>query len=119
MRFEAQTITVRDQYNVAHRLPAMAQQGKLEWATDEGLRCLLYKGKHGEIRIPGLLWMLCDAAFAQGFWHGRAVLLEREDGDWFVLTDQEFTHLIAQELPTTLPAAAIAPWKRASSSAGA
>jgi len=92
--------------------PALAQQGTLDWTTDEELRCWLYKGKHGEIRLPGLLWVSCDAAFAQGFWHGRASMLEREDGDWFVLTDQEFTQLIAQELPTTLPTAAIAPWKR-------
>ena len=93
-------------------LPALAQQGTLDWTTDEELRCWLYKGKHGEIRLPGLLWVSCDAAFAQGFWHGRAVLLEHEDEEWYVLTDGEFTRLIAQELPTTLPAAAIAPWKR-------
>ncbi len=93
-------------------LPARAQQGTLDWTTDEELRCWLYKGKHGEIRLPGLLWVSCDAAFAQGFWHGRALLLEREDGEWYVLTDGEFTRLIAQELPTKLPTAAIAPWKR-------
>jgi len=58
------------------------------------------------------MWTVCDAAFAQGFWRGRALMLEREDGNWYVLTDQEFTHLIAQELPALLPAPAIAPWKR-------
>jgi hypothetical protein len=40
------------------------------------------------------------------------LLLEREDGEWYVLTDGEFTDLIAQQLPTKLPAAATAPWKR-------
>ena len=92
--------------------PALAQQGTLDWTTDEELRCWLYKGKHGEIRLPGLLWVSCDAAFAQGFWHGRALLLEREDGEWYVLTDGEFTDLIDQQLPTMIPAAAIASWKR-------
>jgi len=56
--------------------------------------------------------MYCDAAFAQGFQRGRELLLQHEDGDWYVLTDQEFTHLIAQYLPAMLPAGAVASWKR-------
>jgi hypothetical protein len=94
-------------------LPARARpQASPDWTTDGDFGCLRYKGKKGEIRIPGVVWMGCDAAFAQGFWRGRALMCQHEDGDWFVLTDQEFTHLIAQELPASLPAVAIAPWKR-------
>ena len=33
-------------------------------------------------------------------------------GDGPILTDQEFTSLLARELPTTLPEGAIASWKR-------
>ena len=94
-------------------LPAMAQpQDQSDWTVDEDFNFLRYKGQRGEIRIPGALWMGCDAAFAQGFWRGRVLMCEREDGNWFVLTDQEFTHLIDQHLPAGLPAVAIAPWKR-------
>jgi hypothetical protein len=39
-------------------------------------------------------------------------MLEREDGNWCILTDQEFTSLIARELLATLPEGAVAPWKR-------
>ena len=93
-------------------LPARAQQGTWSGLPMRSSAAGSTKASTGEIRLPGLLWVSCDAAFAQGFWHGRASMLEREDGDWFVLTDQEFTQLIAQELPTKLPTAAIAPWKR-------
>src|SRR5712691_10196155 len=94
-------------------LPTMAQpKGHPDWTIDETFGELLYNGKLGEIRIPGVMWMRCDAAFAQGFWRGRALMLEHEDGNWVLLTDQEFTDLIAQELPAGLPAVAIAPWKQ-------
>jgi hypothetical protein len=73
---------------------------------------LLYKGKPGEIHVPGMIWMYCDAAFAQGFRCGRELMLQHEDGDWYMLTDQEFTALIAQHLPANLPAMTLAPWKR-------
>ena len=93
--------------------PAVAQpSASPDWTIDKDFGCLCYKGQHGEMRITGVMWMYGDAAFAQGFWRGRALMLEREDGDWYILTDQEFTHLIAQELPATLPAVAIDPWKR-------
>ena len=95
-------------------LPAITQpqQTTSDWTIDEDFEFLRYKGQRGEIRIPGILWMGCDAAFAQGFWRGRALMRKHEDGDWYVLTDQEFTELLAQELPADLPAVAIAPWKR-------
>ena len=97
----------------AEPLPAIARpQASPDWTIGGDFREWLYKGKKGEIRIPGVMWTVCDAAFAQGFWRGRALMLEREDGNWYVLTDQEFTHLIAQELPALLPTPAIAPWKR-------
>ena len=93
--------------------PARARpQASPDWTTDGDFGCLRYKGKKGEIRIPGVVWMGCDAAFAQGFWRGCALMCQHKDGDWFVLTDGEFTHLIAQELPASLPAVAIALWKR-------
>ncbi len=101
------------QAHTTEPLPARAYpQASTDWTTDGDFGCLRYKGKKGAIRIPGVLWMGCDAAFAQGFWRGRALMCQHEDGDWFVLPDQEFTHLIAQELPASLPAVAIAPWKR-------
>jgi hypothetical protein len=91
---------------------AVPPQGQLDWTISEEFGDLRYKGKPREIRIPGTIWMYCDAAFAQGFQRGRELMLEREDGEWFILTDQEFTALISQQLPADLPAAAIAPWKR-------
>ncbi len=101
------------QVSITEPLPTMAQpQGHPDWTIDETFGELRYQGKFGEIRIPGVMWMSCDAAFAQGFWRGRALMLEHEDGNWVLLTDQEFTDLIAQELPAGLPAAAIAPWKQ-------
>ncbi len=87
-------------------------QGIADWTTDSPTGHLLYKGKLGEIRIPGMMWMYGNAAFAQGFQCGRELLLERGDGRWSVLSDQQFTHLITQHLPAGLPAIAIDPWKQ-------
>ena len=83
-----------------------------DWTIGKDFGELLYQGKPGEIRVPGMIWMCCDAAFAQGFQRGRELILQHEDGDWYVLTDQEFTALIAQHLPANLPLEALAPWKR-------
>src|SRR5712692_5431029 len=91
---------------------AIMPQGQPDWTIGKDFGELLYQGKPGEIRVPGMIWMYCDAAFAQGFQCGRELMLKREDGDWYVLTDQEFTALIAQHLPADLPAMALAPWKR-------
>ena len=94
-------------------LPAMARpQISPDWTVDEDFGFLRYQGQYGEVRIPGTIWIYCDAAFAQGFQRGRELLLEHEDGDWYILTDQEFTQHIAQHLPASLPAGAIAPWKQ-------
>ncbi|HYT36321.1 MAG TPA: hypothetical protein VEL49_04005, partial [Ktedonobacteraceae bacterium] len=87
--------------------PVVQPQASPHWTIGEDFGEWLYKGKRGEIHIPGLIWIGCDAAFAQGFWHGRALMLEHEDGDWNILTDQEFCHLMAQHLPAHLPEAAI------------
>jgi hypothetical protein len=94
-------------------LPTLTQpQASPDWTIDEDFGSLLYQGKPGEVRIPGTIWMYCDAAFAQGFQSGRELLLQHEDGDWYMLTDQEFTALIAQHLPADLPVVASAPWKQ-------
>lgn len=94
-------------------LPEVIQpQGQPDWTISRDFGDWRYKGMPGEVRIPGTIWMYCDAAFAQGFQRGRELMLEREDGEWYILTDQEFTHLIAQQLPADLPAATIAPWNR-------
>src|SRR5712692_2682655 len=103
----------QSQVSITEPLPTMAQlQDHPDWTIDETFGELLYKGKKGEIRVPGVMWMSCDAAFAQGFHCGRALMLEHEDGDWVLLTDQQFTHLIAQHLPAGLPAVALVPWKQ-------
>src|SRR6266566_2639970 len=88
--------------------PVVQPQASSHWTIGEDFGEWLYKGKRGEIHIPGLIWIGCDAAFAQGFWHASALMLEHEDGDWNILTDQEFCHLMAQHLPAHLPEAAIA-----------
>jgi hypothetical protein len=94
-------------------LPDVIQpQGQPDWTISGDFGDWRYKGMSGEVRIPGTIWMYCDASFAQGFQRGRELMLERQDGEWYILTDQEFTALIAQSLPAGLPAAAIAPWKR-------
>jgi hypothetical protein len=99
--------------SITEPLPTLAQrQTRPDWTIDGDFGSLRYKGKHGEIRIPGVIWMYGDAAFAQGLQRGRELMLEHEDGDWHMLTEQEFTTLIAQELPASLPTVAIAPWKQ-------
>ncbi|SRR5216684_4095859 len=93
--------------------PAMAPlQDHPDWSIDETFGELCYQGQRGEIRVPGMMWMGCDAAFAQGFWRGRTLMLGHEEDNWILLTDQQFTDLIAQELPATLPAVALVPWKQ-------
>jgi hypothetical protein len=103
----------QDQAPITESLPKTSPpQSHLDWTIDEDFGNLLYKGTEGEICIPDVIWMGCDAAFAQGFHCGRALMLEREDGQWNILTDQEFTQLITQHLPVDLPALAIDRWKR-------
>src|SRR5712691_10481130 len=83
------------QVSITEPLPTMAQpKGHPDWTIGKDFGELHYEGKLGEIRIPGMIWMYCDAAFAQGFHCGRELLLEHEDGDWSMLTDEEFTELI-------------------------
>ena len=116
--YRAQVRVYREQgkiFEEAQRLALAASappQADPDWSIGKEFGDWLYQGKPGEIRIPGFLNQVIDAAFAQGFWRGRALLLEREDGNWCILTDQEFSALIAQELPATLPEGAIAPWKQ-------
>jgi hypothetical protein len=103
----------QSQVSITEPLPPIAQlQGYPDWTIGKDFGELLYQGKLGEIRIPGVLWMGCDAAFAQGFQRGRKLMFAHEDDNWVLLTDQEFSDLIAQELPATLPTVAIAPWKQ-------
>lgn len=113
--YRAQVRTYREQGKSvaeARRLALAGRQADPAWSIGKDFGDWLYQGQPGEIRIPGFLNQVIDAAFAQGFWRGRALMLEREDGNWSILTDQEFTALIAQELPATLPDGAIASWKQ-------
>ena len=50
-------------------------------------------------------------------WHSSLArivsnLCKARKGRWFALTDVEFSQLIAQELPVSLPARAVDSWKR-------
>src|SRR2546429_10031597 len=87
--------------------PVVQPQASPHWTIGEVFGEWLYKGKRGEIHIPGLIWIGCGAAFAQGFRHGRALKLEHADGEWNILTDPELCQLTAQHLPAHLPEAGI------------
>ena len=81
-----------------------------DWSLDEWGEWR-YKGESGKIGLPGMQRLICDAAVAQGFWRGRELLMQKRLADYQLLSDHEFTALIDQHQPQTLPAEVAQGWR--------
>ena len=91
-------------------VPDSQQQARPEWTTDKDPGDGPSKGTHGDIHIPGVMWIDGDAAFAQGFRRVRAVMRACQDAQGHSLDEDVLTHLMAQQLPTTLSPIAMDRW---------